>query len=266
MSDISYPENQSVAPGSTKQSLGLGRIISDTFDIFFRRFPVIFLICLVPSSAGLVMSSYAIGIEAALGLTAPSFTGLEDSGPFLAAVIAGILVSYIASAFLVQLTYDAKLNRPVRLSHYILPTLVTILPVVIIGLVSTVLTFLATIALVIPGLWVSAVFVSAIPAIVIERVGFRGLQRSAELTKGYRWPIVVVVLLAGFVSQGMTFLATYLAGLVNGAYGLTPTVVLFIALVTISIGLTSVPVALIYARLREIKDGVSVDDLAAVFD
>lgn len=41
---------------------------------------------------------------------------------------------------------------------------------------------------------------------------------------------------------------------------------LAVTLATLTYGLIGIAIALIYARLREIKDGVGVDDLSAVFE
>ena len=66
-------------------------------------------------------------------------------------------------------------------------------------------------------------------------------------------------------------IAVFAVGLLAGVLGSSGValVILAVTLATLSgigYGLSAISVALIYARLREIKEGVSVRDIATVFD
>eukprot|EP00903_Cladosiphon_okamuranus_P022917 g21109.t1 len=106
------------------------------------------------------------------------------------------------------------------------------------------------------------------PAGVIERAGFGGLGRSKYLTKEYRWPILGALVLAIICATIINIVALFVVGLVAsaGSIGMVIGIVLFAAISTVGAGFLSILVALIYARLREIKEGVSVDQIASVFD
>jgi hypothetical protein len=125
--------------------------------------------------------------------------------------------------------------------------------------------------LVVPGLWVLAVFSVTPVAVVIERAGFGGLGRSADLTKGYRWPIVGANILIMIIAAAINFIAMFVIGLIIVPLGgnVTGTLigVLGLGIITsVANGLAAILISLIYARLREIKEGASVRDIAAVFD
>ena len=103
------------------------------------------------------------------------------------------------------------------------------------------------------------------------------MGRSASLTKEYRWPIVgtliVVVILNALLSRLASFLAEQSLGALGWyilvmsdaaiyfAYGLVMSLI-----VGIGFAYGGIVTALIYARLREIKEGVDIDEIAAVFD
>ena len=58
--------------------------------------------------------------------------------------------------------------------------------------------------------------------------------------------------------------ATFAAGVFSGS--VIVSVVAYLIPTSIGVGLTSICVALTYARLRKIKEGNSVDQIASVFD
>ena len=174
-------------------------------------------------------------------------------------------------ALLVQLACYAKLERPLKPRSYISPALAVAVPIAILGLLSGLLMVLGLVALIVPGLWVYAVFSVMPAAVVIERIGFSGLGRSAALTKEYRWPIIGASLLILIMNAGVGAIAVFAVGLLAGVLGSSGValVILAVTLATLSgigYGLSAISVALIYARLREIKEGVSVRDIATVFD
>ena len=48
---------------------------------------------------------------------------------------------------------------------------------------------------IVPGVWLTMVLWVALPALVVERGGLRAIVRSAELTSGFRWPILGLALI-----------------------------------------------------------------------
>lgn len=252
-------------------ALGVGSIISESFSILFRHLGPVLVLSLGPTLLGIVISGLLNGWNEALGVAEPT---APDGGYFVRAgidTIVQLVLSGVTTALMVQMAYDAKLQRPLRLGAYFGPALSAALPIAILGLAGGILTVLGMIALIIPGLWIYAVFSMMPAAVVIEKVGFGGLSRSANLTKDYRWPIVGAIILLVIIAAVIGFVAMFLVGIFLGTTGFSGVGlvvgILVLGLVSaIGAALGSISVALIYARLREIKEGASVQDIAAVFD
>jgi hypothetical protein len=250
-------------------ALGVGAIISDSFSILMRHFLSVVMLAIVPTLIGLVISGLMIGWDVTMGLGEPVLLDAADFIPFGLSIIVQVATYGISTALLVQLAYAAKLDEPLRLGDYVGPAISAALPITILSIAVGLLMVIGLVALIVPGLWIYAVFSVMPAAVVIEKVGFGGLGRSAALTKDYRWPILGAIILMGIITAVITNLAVYLAGLIiasMGSTGLIVGVLAIAALTAVGGGLSSISVALIYARLREIKEGASVRDIAAVFD
>lgn len=251
-----------------KAPLGVGSIISESFSILFGNIVKITIVAFVPTLLGFIISGLLSGFDVALGITPADFSNPSAGIGQAVALLINMVVYAITTALLVQLAYDAKLVRPIQIGRYVGPAIKVAFPLAIQTIVVSILLVIGMLFLIIPGLWVYGVFAVVAPVVVIERVGFGGMGRSARLTKEYRWPIIGAVVLAIILTSILQFVAIFLAGLVaiSGTVGMVIAVVIFVAISALGAGFLSVLVSLIYARLREIKEGVSVDQIAAVFD
>lgn len=252
-----------------RQPLGVGSIVSESFSILFRNLIPVAMTCVVPILVGLIVSGFIIGFPAALGMADPEFFGPNAVLLFILSTVLQLVFYGIVVASLVQLAYDAKLGRPFQYMQYAKAAIATIIPNMVIMVLVSILVGLAAIALVIPGLWVYAVYSIVIPALVIERAGFGAMRRSQTLTKEYRWPVFGAIFLVGICAAILNIAAVFVAGLLSSALG--GSMIIGIAVIqalffSVAYGLSSIAVALIYARLREIKEGVSVDTLVSVFE
>lgn len=243
--------------------LGVGALLAYSFSILFRHFFPIVSIGFLPSLLGVLLSGYLVGFETVLSLEE---TETSASGADALISLIDLVVYSVTTALLVQLAYDAKLNRPIKVTRYLLPALSSIVPIAILGTAVSILMGIAAIAFIIPGIWVYAVFSVMEPAVVIERLGFRGLGRSEKLTKDYRWPIAGALVLAWICALIIIVVALVAADFAMTSGILAISILLYAAFTAIGTGLLSILTALIYARLREIKEGVSIDQIAAVFD
>lgn len=244
--------------------MGVGAIIADSFSILLGKFTAVMLMALVPTVIGLVISGVLIGWNVALGLNEPQFFDARDGIAFVLSILVNMVVYAIATGLLVQLAYDAKLRRPLKMDQYVSRALGAAVPITVLGLAAGILTAIAAVALIIPGLWVYAVFSVIAPAVVIEQAGFRGLNRSAELTKEYRWPILGALIVIGICGALVNLVGDFIMSTIGG--GILINAILYAVLSAVVYGLGGIAVALIYARLRQIKEGISVDQIASVFD
>lgn len=128
------------------------------------------------------------------------------------------------------------------------------------------------------GLTAAAVYlvvrwVAAVPVVVVERPGvIQSLRRSSALTEGHRWQIFGLVVL---YAVALVVLQAVLRAVLPGAE-YQPTRVISDAAWLISSGvvlvtqiatsmIVAVGIAAIYFELRQIKEGVGVEELAQVF-
>ncbi|MDN3721053.1 hypothetical protein QW131_22225 [Roseibium salinum] len=215
---------------------------------------------------GYLLSGALIGFDVAIGVEEPQFTSAGSGFAFALSAIVNMVVYSFATALLVQLAYDAKLGRPVQIGRYFAPALSALVPLGILSIVVSIIVGLGFALFIVPGLWLYAVFSVMAPAVVIERVGFGGMGRSATLTKEYRWPIAGALLLGILCVVVINLVAGLLMGVIVAVGGTFLGLIIFAAVSTVGAGFVSIVIALIYARLREIKEGVSVDQIASVFD
>lgn len=254
--------------GQPRVPLGVGAIIGESFSILFGHFVQVIIIGFVPTLIGFLISGLLTGFNVALGLEAQDFSGPGSAVASVFSIVINMVVYSITTALLVQLAYDAKLSRPIRIVRYLGPAISVVVPLAIMTIAVTILVGIGFMLLIVPGLWVYAVFAVIAPVIVIERVGFGAMGRSRLLTKEYRWPIVGALILALILSMIISFVALFAVGIIAsfGSIGLVLGVILFAGLSTLGAGYMSILLALVYARLREIKEGVNVDQIASVFD
>ena len=168
-----------------KAPLGVGSIISESFSILFANFVKVLMIAFIPTVVGLLISGAILGFGVALGIEGPA-AALDptDLGGFFAGIAVAAVIQMViyglVIALMVQLAYDAIVGRPVKLVEYFGPALRAALPIAVLTFVATILYGIGFALLIVPGLWLYAVFSVTAPAVVIDKVGFGGLGRAAR--------------------------------------------------------------------------------------
>jgi hypothetical protein len=145
-----------------------------------------------------------------------------------------------------------------------------------IGFLAYVGIVLGMIALIVPGLILFTMWSVALPAAIVERTGIlASLGRSRQLTRGRRWRVFGTALIP-LVGTAVINLA--IAGIVFGFRGLTAVAnqlategsylyqLVYWVLGGIEQAFTVSVFATLYYYLRREKDGVDIEQLAAVFD
>ena len=137
--------------------------------------------------------------------------------------------------------------------------------IMLLGAIIPPLLFIAVPALFfIAGPMLACAFFVLFPVASVEDHGIIGsFTRSRFLTKGYRWPIFGLILI---LFLGMAAINIVVAYVVQAAL---PTIAAALANLLIGVWLStlfSVIIAVAYFRLRYLKEGVSVDQIASVFD
>ena len=246
-----------------------GRVVARSFSTLFRNIVPFGLLALVLTSPTYV---YAI-------LTDSGDIMVDDveitAEPFVLGIIE-ILLTYLVTAALVYGTIRDLRNNRASVGECFSKGISLMFPVLGVAIVSSILTGLATLAFVIPGIIVGIMLWVAVPVAVVERRGLGSLGRSAELTKGYRWRILVLFLIVFAVIFGVALLmgvataAITMTGMDNGGdidatslMGLLAIEWVFSAFIS---ALMAVIAAVSYHDLRVAKEGADTSQIASVFD
>ncbi|MEP4249558.1 hypothetical protein [Tateyamaria sp.] len=252
---------------TAKMPLGVGAIISSSLSIMFGNFGKVFLLGFAGAFLGFIINFLFLGFDAATG-SDPVVNGNPTAfllGSLVSMVI-NMAIYGLITALLIQLAYDAKLGRQNSLSTYFKSALPAVLPIAVLSIVIGILSAIGAIALLIGALWVYAVFYVTAPVAVIERGGFGSMGRSENLTKEYRWPIVGLFILVLIVTIVLQLIGIFLVGVIAAIGGQFIAGVGLAMITGLAYALGGIAVALVYARLREIKEGVDVDQIASVFE
>jgi hypothetical protein len=178
--------------------------------------------------------------------------------------LAGFGFYALSEAVTLYAAFNAMRGRPFRLTEAFARGFARFFPILGVSILFGIVVGFGVVLLLVPGLMWGARYYVALPACVMEALGpAQSMNRSAELTKGYRWRIfgvyLVVALVTGAPEGAISVLFTSAAGSVAG---LTVTLVWHVLVAAYS----SITVAVMYHDLRVLKDGIDIEQIAAVFD
>jgi hypothetical protein len=186
------------------------------------------------------------------------------------------LTSFILQGALTRAAVDDLSGAGVKFGAAIGDGFRYFLPLFIVAILVTLGVWIGLILLIVPGIILALRWAITAPVVVVERDGpTRSMGRSAELTEGYRWPIfglfILYVVLAWGVQIGMARVwASVAIGSGPELMGLGPlglaslgVSAVISALITL---ISTVGTAVLYFELRRVKEGVGIEQLAAVFD
>ena len=253
--------------------MSIGRVLNTAFGAIFGNLFVMLGIAFLFS--GLPRGLVTYFQQSAL----PSIgTGQASPGTFLWIVAAGTLVTMvftvIAQGALVRATMTAHQGEKARFGECLTTALQRMLPLIGLGLVSGVAFLFAAILLIVPAIILATIWYVSAPLVVAERSGvFAALGRSAELTKGERWNIFVVLL----ITLGFFLLVFMLSSVVSGVgiaisarsgdfTGLASLTAIAGAIsTTLQTTLTGAISTAVYVELRGLKEGPESQGLDAIF-
>jgi hypothetical protein len=237
--------------------LGAFGLIARTVRLLAASFGFLFPIAFVPALA-LSLVSYLTGVSEA-GAD-PMATGL--SAALVLSLTLDLLVGFVVTGVMCLAAIDAVIGKRHTIGEYVGQTLRHLGPIIFLGVLLYVLAGIGLALFVIPGLYILARFLPWVAAIVFEDAGWSGLTRAQELTEGYRWPLVGTLLLFMVAGISVAFLMAPVIALATQAGGLVLAIV-EAAATALYYALIAVFTALVYARLRELREGMSVEAIAA---
>lgn len=248
-----------------REALDVGRVIQQTFAVLSRNLPTFAVLALILTTLPAAIAAWLQ--QEALG---PSDSTTATVTKFLAGLVPVVTGAVLQGA----VTYGAILDlngRRSSISESLAVGLRAFLPLIAIGILLTIAVVVGMIMLIVPGLIMMVTWIVVAPAYVAERRGIaESFGRSSELTSGNGWTVFGLLVLYWVLAAVVGLVLAKLADSVSGAlYGdvdlirkvfLNPLYSGFTAL----FGATGT--AVIYVELRRVREGVSPEHLAAVFD
>ena len=164
----------------------VGRVLSRAISVVLRRFLTFFIVAFV----GILPLILLQQVE-----RDPAQT-LARVGAGLGLVVLMMVLGMLSSAVISHGTFQDMCNRPANLAESLKVGLRRFLPLMGLGFLEGLLTVLGFILLIIPGLILNTMWFVTVAACVVERTGaWTSMERSRELTEGYRWKVFGFVLL-----------------------------------------------------------------------
>jgi len=270
----------------TPDRFDMGRVISRLLKVLGDNFVAFALLAVVLVGVpAAVLTVIQLSFSPAAGLAAPSFLLQAAFTPAAVGLsIAAFLISMAGNTVLQgAVIYGAVtdlMGRRASFAECLATGLRFLLPLVGIAIVAAAGEFVGYILLIVPGVILALAWCVAAPAAVVERKGvFDALSRSLDLTRNHRFAIFGLAIALLVLEWALSLVAAAALGVGGGAsalMGVQPSGTLrglFLVRAGVSLVeqtliacLTSAGVASIYFELRQAKEGLGVNELAAVFD
>ena len=245
---------------SSSVSFETGALIGEAFSIYFSNFFPFVLLTLLAFAPifALVFFSAAAGASAEV-------MGLVSN-------LGSMLCTPLATAALTFGVVQQIRRRETSVADCLRVGLGSLFPVLFVALLQGLAVGVGMLFCLVPGLMVMTMLAVAVPAAVEERPGvFAALNRSHQLTEGFRWQVFGVLFVLGLLTFGLGLLAIPLMGGLEAAQAASqdasPAGLAVSQLFEIvPSGLSATASAVMYYRLRSLKEGIDVEEIASVFD
>jgi hypothetical protein len=277
-----------VAP--VPDGFSMGRVISRLFGVLSRNVLLLLLLSavLVGLPTGVFGYLQLSAMTPLLGARPADPSGLMGDffspvriGIGAAAWLAGVIGNAVLQGAVIHATVsDLSGHRP-TFGECLGTGFRFFLPLVVIGLIFGVCFVFGLVIFIVPGILLALAWCVAAPAEVMERTGiFGSFSRSADLTRNNRAVIFVLALalvfaqwalqsvLSGVLGVGIGASAAATPGLANGVFQsfFVVNTVIGLVMATLFASIGQAGIASVYFELRQVKEGVGVAQLAAVFD
>lgn len=182
-------------------------------------------------------------------------------------MVAGAVFNGLTTATLVYGSFQDLRGQRAGIGECFARAVAVLLTIVLGALAYSIVMSLGMALLLIPGLIILVTYWLYAPAIVVERLGVGGaFTRSADLTRGKRWPIFGLMLIYGIALYAVSFGVTLILAQSGALNTYTNITVLTFVLNTIVGASMSIGSAVTYYYLRVDKEGIDIDDIAKLFD
>jgi hypothetical protein len=245
------------------RKIDIGRVIGRGFEALGGNLLPFLALALMLGGLPALALYYA---QATFGLDGGS--PVRIWGGFTAALLVSIVAGNFTAAIFVRSTILYLNNGVADWRGSTIAALRLIVPMVLLSILVSIVITLGLLLLIVPGIIFALALIVAAPVLIAEQPGIiDSMHRSAELTRGSKGQIFLLVLIYIFA----WFALSAVLGFAAGAGGLDDVQVAAAAAVSegllgaASTLITSVMTASLYVELRTVKEGATIDRLAAVF-
>lgn len=258
-------------PASASGAFSIGGVIKRSFSAFFANFISFNLLGLATMVPGFLLVMVLFGTtffalmtyDPAAGGPVPDI-GAFGLSSFLVVWVLLMSLQYFLTAVIVYGALRYLQGSRAGFVACLMQGLRRIVPIVAIAVITTVLVTVGMVLLIVPGIIIFLMICLGIPVLMVENPGVLGsLQRSRALTKGYRWNLFGIFLLAFVLVVIVNVVVTVPFALVLPE---AANMVVGLLLQLFTTVYLAVVLAVVYHDLRVAKEGVSTAQLAAVFD
>ena len=231
-----------------------GAITSEVFSVYFANIIPFLLLSALALSPVLLLSAWASSLPPGYPLAslARSLQGLVQ-----------LFCAPVATAAITYGVYEQMRGSSPSLGTCLKVGLSTLFPLVGLAIVQGCGIMVALVACIVPGIILAVRWAVAIPAKVEEKVGVGdALSRSNYLTEGYRWQVFGVLFIIGMIGFALVVVAGVAFGgkIQSGPFQFTSSL-----LSIVTTGLSATASAVMYYRLRSVKESIDVDQISSVF-
>jgi hypothetical protein len=262
MSDAS---NRNLAVGS--EGFRVGRVLSKSLEILTGNFPKYILFGVIIALPNLLYGLSGGNREAinvgSQGMNQPAVSGSSYLSLLLLILISVVVFAVIQSAMIYGAFQDIR-GRSFEIGASVRRAVSRFPAVVGASICAFVVVFIGFVLVFVPGFIFLTMFFVIIPVCVVEGLGpIRSLGRSRALTKGHRWRIFAIYLVPGLVIAIGGYVLELIGFRIAGAAGFA-----LVGFVIQAIGAAYQAIVNImtYHDLRAVKEGMDIEQLAAVFD
>jgi len=175
-----------------------------------------------------------------------------------------LFLGTISQAVVLYGAFQDMRGRPVHLGEAIHRGLSRFFPILGVAILTSLGIVFASLLLLIPGVMLAIRWAVALPVCVVEGAGpLASLRRSAVLTRGHRWKIFAILLLLVIMGP---LVGAMVASVFRSHAGALMAALAYFAWTAMWGVLYYGVLTMIYHDLRVAKEGVDVEQLAAVFD
>lgn len=235
-------------------TLGIGDVLGRTFSIFFANLLPFTLLTAVILSPLYIAQGYVTAVPASAGTPVAVIS-------VIVLLVSAVLCPYIATGAITYGVFQQLRGKDSTIGDCLGRGLSAVLPVLGLALVQGFLVSIGLVLCVIPGLLLMLRWAVAVPAMVTERTGIGdSLSRSSFLTEGSRGEVFGVLFVLGALQLGSTLAVAVVAAK-------NPTLMLILSGVKdlFVVGFSATGSAVMYYRLRSLRESIDVDQIASVF-